>query len=707
MRNIKILALAVSLSLVTSCKDAVQRPDLAPNNDSGNVDRGDSVDPSTENRVSPISGSSPIAAQPPGTSQAASTQPTAVQPVPYAPPTVTVDDKHFLVDYAAFPVNFEHLMWMSPVVRTSAGEGFNFKIGTASGNRTDMNNVSWPDSAYYQTITGSFSTVASWDMRVFILYNTVAAGDWKKSGWQHYQDMAEGSTCVDDTARGAIAIIDQYLATGDENSYKYARSLLNFLGYMVTNQGNVYNFAWLDASKHFTSNDIQKQDKHYLARFDTNKRWRYPDSRDAGNPQGDPDGLIIRPTSTSAISAPPYRSHPKYSIFMNDLRDAVGHDVATVYDVPLFDRITGEPSGLKTGVKTVISTSHQGYNAWSARNLWAFAKAFSLIQKRAAVTKTLSAEDTVLAKFIENHFNRMLHFALTQSNLGSLDVKQNSVMIAALSEYLRAIQTSKEFPAYTFQLPVDGGTPNTVDDRVNPDTINSVLSSMVSHLIASQYHSDDWRNGIYVDNANDGHWSAWGELEIYALSTYAQYRFEAGDKTAATTALASATLAADGFFNQAYHYKSSANEYAGSRDRITAVTNWNARYHNTPGYPQLEFGQSNITAGLWRLAQAYEVSGRTDAVTKRNEYLQNMLTVGSWYLGNNTAMTPMYNGRKGSSPYEGNGAFLDAIDGHTDGTYSVNPSSGGEANAEGMRAMVLIQSAIKKYGLQSWLLIRK
>ena len=62
-----------------------------------------------------------------------------------------------------------------------------------------------------------------------------------------YQDMAEGPACVDDTARGATALMEDYLRNGTESSFQRARDALTYISYLMARDGRMYNFTFLDA----------------------------------------------------------------------------------------------------------------------------------------------------------------------------------------------------------------------------------------------------------------------------------------------------------------------------------------------------------------------------------------------------------------------------------------------------------------------------
>jgi len=58
----------------------------------------------------------------------------------------------------------------------------------------------------------------------------------------------EGIACVDDVARAAVLYLKHYQLTGDQESLRKARNLLNFIFYMQDEDGLFYNFIFKDYS---------------------------------------------------------------------------------------------------------------------------------------------------------------------------------------------------------------------------------------------------------------------------------------------------------------------------------------------------------------------------------------------------------------------------------------------------------------------------
>src|SRR3954470_4544593 len=138
-------------------------------------------------------------------------------------------------DYA---IRFDQLNFLMREVGPASG-GFTYALGSGDGQRTNRNGVTWPDAAYYNTVlgTGGFDALNTWGMRPVIVYTDQRNGDWLTGGWNLYQDMGEGAACVDDTARGATALIEDYLRNGTESSFQHARDALTFISYLMPRDG--------------------------------------------------------------------------------------------------------------------------------------------------------------------------------------------------------------------------------------------------------------------------------------------------------------------------------------------------------------------------------------------------------------------------------------------------------------------------------------
>ena len=80
-------------------------------------------------------------------------------------------------------------------------------------------------------------------------------------------------------------------------------------------------------------------------------------------------------------------------------------------------------------------------------------------------------------------------------------------------------------------------------------------------------------------------------------------------------------------------------------------------------------------------------------------YLNDMKSVASWFIGNNTSLLDMYDGATTlAGTFRGRGTVFDGI-GVSNGIPSINRNSGGESLDEGLWAMILAKDAIAHYGL--------
>src|SRR4051794_20073778 len=218
------------------------------------------------------------------------------------------------VDFNNYPINFGQFDWMLQDVH-SPTSGFSYAIGTGDGQRPNIHGITWPDSTYYDTVLGAggFSAVNGWGMQTPVLYTQAKSGGWLAQGWNYVPDIAEGATCTDAAARAALPYADDSLLNGTASSYQTARDILTFVAYMTTQQGKVYNFAWLDDAVTFAWDPVYSQDAHFQYRVEYNKRTGYPSAN--------PDGTWFDPNSNtsqiinwpSPVRANPFTPHAKYS----------------------------------------------------------------------------------------------------------------------------------------------------------------------------------------------------------------------------------------------------------------------------------------------------------------------------------------------------------------------------------------------------------
>jgi hypothetical protein len=603
------------------------------------------------------------------------------------------------VDFGNYPINTGQIDWLLKDSHTPS-TGFSYTLGSGDGQRQNINGITWPDANYYDTVLGAggFAAVNSWNMKPLVLYANQKNGDWLTQGWNYTQDMAEGAACVDDAARMAVTLATDYLLNGTAASYQKAKDVLTFVAYMTTRQGKTYNFAWLDSPAIFGWDPIQAQDKNYEYRVEYVKRTQYPSATPNSSwfdSNSDP-AHIIAPTT----AAPPFHAHAKYSIYMDDLRDASNNDVALVYDGPLYTTAGGGATSFKTGIKKTWTNSTQAFGLDEARAIWAFAEGLNMMQKFASLNGGLAGDDLIFAKFLENHMNRLLQNLRLQSVSG-FDSKMASVLLVALCDYDQLLYGTTENGTYTPRLVANSNTFETTDDRVSQSDINTMIDQLSSRIKATQYRTTDWRNGIFIDDLAGGNWDAWGQMQIYALARDYRLKINLGANPAdpaVASLLDYAAYAADNFYGiEAYHYAAPGTNNVRTKERINLISNWSAQYQTNSN--QIAYYQSSIVAGLRELARAYEVSDRPDKATRMATYLNDMKSVASWFIGNNTSLLDMYDG---SSPvagtFRGRGEVFDGI-GVSGGIPVINRNSGGESQDEGVWAMILAKDAIAHYGL--------
>lgn len=608
------------------------------------------------------------------------------------------------VDFDNYPINFTQFDWMLQNAHTPTS-GFSYQIGTGDGQRPNINGISWADSSYYETAlgAGSFSAIDSWNMKPVILYTQAKPGGWLTQGWNYVPDMAEGHACIDDAARAAVAYADDYLLNGTESSYQTARDILTFVAYMTTRQGKVYNFAWLDAPTTFAWDPIYSQDKHFQYRVEYNKRTAYPSAT--------PNSSWFDPNSTtsqiinwpSPVRANPFTPHAKYSVYIDDLRDASNNDVAKIYDGPLYTTAGGAATSFKTGIKKTWTNSTQAFGFDEGRAIMAISKGLMMMQKRQADVGTLSADETTFARFLENNANRMIRNFQTLS-VNSVDSKLGSAILSGLVDYYQLFYGANQYGAYNFKLEANSNTAETTDDRPSQSAVMATIDGLAANVKLRQVRTTDWRNGIFSDDGTGQNWDAWGQFQIAALARTYRMKINIGADPA-SPAVASlldyAAYAADNFYGiEAYHYLVPGTDNVRTKERITGISGGGARYHNNSG--QIAYHNASIVAGLRELTMAYEVSDRADKATRMNTYLNGLKSVASWFIGNNTSLLDMYDGGgQIAGTFRGRGAVFDGIDANANGVPNINRNTGGESFDEGIWAMVLAKASIRDYAIDS------
>lgn len=608
------------------------------------------------------------------------------------------------VDFNDYPINFTQFNYLLQDVHTPT-TGFNYTIGTGDGQRPNVNGITWADSSYYENVLGSggFNTVNSWNMKPVILYTDPKSGGWLTSGWNYVPDMAEGDVCIDDAGRAATTYATDYLLNGTESSYQTARDILTFVSYMTTRQGNTYNFAWLDPSTTYAYDPIYSQQAHFEYRVEYYKRTGYPTASPSDSwfdPNSTTSQIINYPNS---VRANPFISQAKYSVYIDDLRDANNNDVATVYNGPLYSTASGGPTSYKTGIKKTWTNSTQQFGFDEARALMAVTTGLQMMQKREAQENgTLSADETAFTKFLENEFNRLYRNVAKQNAYG-LDSKILSAILPALDDYYQLYYGTDQYGTFSFKLPANSNTAETTDDQPAAASVFNYIQNLSNALEAKQVRTSDWKNGIFADDGTGNTWQAYGQLPIYALARTYRMMVNVGQdpsSTAVSTLLDDAVYASDNFYGtEAYHYNVPGTNNVRTKERITQIVNGGAQYHNNS--TQIAYQNSSIVASLRELAQAYAVSNHTDKATRVPAFLNDMKSVASWFIGNNTALLDMYDGGTAlTGTYRGRGSVFDGIN-VSNSIPNVSRSTGGESLDEGLWAMILAKAAIRDNNISS------
>jgi hypothetical protein len=278
--------------------------------------------------------------------------------------------------------------------------------------------------------------------------------------------------------------------------------------------------------------------------------------------------------------------------------------------------------------------------------------------------------------------------------MGTLDSRLAANFLIGLSEYYRILHVGAGHGTYTpTAVAVDGysGTPSS-------SAVYAKMDQAINRITATQFRTTDWRDGIFIDNATAGDWQAWGQVQILALAKSYRLKRDMGQPAAALDGMLDIVCySADRFYGlQAYHYADTVNGFARTRERITSITGWAAKFHTND--TQSVYQDSSIVVGLVELGEAYGQSGRTDAATRKAQYLQSAKIVGTWFIGNNSVLLPMYAGASGPAAYDGCGAVFDEIRADTPTPYR-KTDAGGESTAEGLWALAVIKDAIQRHSL--------
>jgi hypothetical protein len=574
-------------------------------------------------------------------------------------------------------LNFSYIDWLLVPVGPRSG-GFSYEIAGGAypsrepGRRVDKPDVDvrWPTERYYRKVLGEggYEELKGWEMTPVVIY----AEKGSSPEYHRVQDMVEGSACVDDTARGALLFADDYLFTHDQKSLQRLRGILTWLSYMTTLDGRVYNFVWLDAPKFFGGDPIQAQNKHYGARFDFFARSEYPPNfmKVGGNPNADPEGLL-KDDSGKPVRAPPFIEHAPYSIVMNDLIDQKGRDVAQTYNAPLYRWERGNLTKVGSqAVRVPVSTSFSNFSIWDARAVLAFSRAMLVLRE--------GSVDETFRRFVENTTNR-LYANLLHRNLSEVDPKMAAILSAAVVDYLDATSARPNMKAYLLS---DGrGTGEADDAPPDPERMRVLLSTLLADLLNKQVHSQDWRDGQFI-NKPGGHWTAWGELQIYSLAHAYRYERASGGGEPGKL-LDAAVQAAEHFYGQcAFSYKETRSTQCGAglaeMDGNTPVP--------VSDKAEIVYQKAPMIMGLYELSAAVAESPRRDAEALSHSLRIQMGRMAAWFVGNNVAHQPIYD--------EATGMVADGI---IHGARK--DSSGGESNVEGLRALLYAKQAIA----QGWI----
>lgn len=611
------------------------------------------------------------------------------------------------VNFAAYPVKTGQLDFLTPIVHT-ASSGFSYSLGTGNGQRTNANGITWPDAAYYESVLGAggFEAINAWPMRAPIVYAAAKPGGWAANGWTWTQDMAEGAVDLDDAGRAAMAYADDYLLNNDALAFQRAKDVLAFCGYLTTRQGSTYNFAWLDAPTFFAGDPIQSQDKHFMYRLEYNKRTAYP-SATPDNSWNDPLAMPSQIVGGSANpqAAAAFRSQPKYSIYMNDLRDAAGNDVALVYDGPLYNS-AGVQVGVKQGIKATQTNSTQQFGFDEVRAMQGFVRGLAMMQKFASQNGGLVGDNYYFARFAENELSRLIgNFSRWMATNPGYDTKLASAALSALAEYaqLRDASGGDGYGRYAPRLPANSNTPETTDDAIAPAQLQSTIDTLAARIRSKLLKTSDYRNGLFADDP--ANWQSWGELQIYALARTYRMKLALGQSPASVAGLLDdATYAADEFYGKAgWHYKDEAAANLANTDQRTLSIVNGVRVTQT-GAAQIAYGQSSVMLGLEELARAWGLSGRADSAGRSADYLEYMRRVGSWFIGNNSQLSVMYDAAPTLGAFSGVGAAFDGLGfGSPPSSNRVNRNSGAEPNIETLDVWIHLRYAIAANGLATTL----
>ena len=549
---------------------------------------------------------------------------------------------------ADFTLQLDYLDWLMPEVGPGA-DGFRYGAAPsadAAGYRhaKPEAGVAWPTSAAdYAALVGADAAAAlpGWGLRSVVLYGSRNAD----GSYSRVQDLSQGATCVDDTARAALLLADAYARAPGAELLARLRGALAFVAYLTPLSGHNYNCAWLDAPRFFTRDAFQRQNRHVMTSAELMARSSYPaDFSALANDRLALPATLLRDAAGAPVRVAPWADHAPYSIVMNDLVGPDGADIAPVYRAPTWGWNGAAPvqTGWSGPLKLAHSSSAAAPSMAGLRAFWAFAHA------RRALTKTGNA-DAALNGFVDGYLRLTLAAALARAP-ESLSAKDGAIVIAALADVIDSVGSTGAITG----LPADRAA------------LLSHLDIRVAALLAHQETANGDTLGLFRDGDNSANWNAWGELEIYALARAHRVADAAG--RARPLWLERAMLAADGFYATAFGYLAGADGTA----RITALSGG-----NRVAGDQIVYEQTPIMLGLMALALETTRSADPAISVRAVQYRDAALRVAGWLVGRN---------RVGQSLLDAGfpGRVRDAV-----AATKINTNAGGESSVEGLRALLL------------------
>jgi hypothetical protein len=272
----------------------------------------------------------------------------------------------------------------------------------------------------------------------------------------------EGKACVDDVARAALVYLDDFVLTGNQDSYQRALGSLEFILQMQAEDGEFYNFIYLDNTRNETGITSKKSHGWWAVRAlwamakglsvlkdsdaETGTRLKTAVSklipilnRDFEDQSEQsllrPDGALM---SSAALGlAELLKTEPQNQLAAELLAKICDRFVETQH------RQTEGPASMLYGAQ--FSHPKEEWHGWGNRQTWALAAAAIVLAKHPNKDKWLDSArleaDAFYSKLIATHIPRAIH----QGRVQPFDQIAYAIgsMVSGLTTLYQATQDKK------------------------------------------------------------------------------------------------------------------------------------------------------------------------------------------------------------------------------------------------------------------------